>query len=134
MSLDEVSLRALAEEFLSAWNSQDVDKVLACYTEDLIYRDPNTRGEVRGREAMRRYLTKLFNRWQMTWSLREAYPLEGQEGVAILWSASFRRADSEPTTHSDGMDLVLLRGGRIERNDVYFDRLSLMTAAGPEVM
>ena len=34
----------LAENVLSAWNTQDVEKVISCYTEDCIYQDPNTLG------------------------------------------------------------------------------------------
>jgi nuclear transport factor 2 (NTF2) superfamily protein len=52
----------LAERLLEAWNSQDVDQVLDCYTADVRYRDPNTRGFVEGGEQLRRYLTKLFDR------------------------------------------------------------------------
>ncbi len=36
------------------------------YTDDCVYRDPNTRGAVSGREALARYLTKLFRQWNMT--------------------------------------------------------------------
>ena len=121
MPSHDESLRGIAERFLAAWNSQDVDSVLARYTEELAYRDPNTTGGVRGREAMRRYLTKLFAGWTMHWSLREVYPLLGGNGAAVLWHASFRRGDSE-TIEADGMDLVLMQGEHIARNDVYFDR------------
>jgi len=37
---------SLVTDFLGAWNSQDVERVLDCYTDDVRYRDPNTRGEV----------------------------------------------------------------------------------------
>ena len=127
MSLDSRALQTIAERFLGAWNSQDVDAVLACYTEDVVYRDPNTRGDVRGREAMRHYLRKLFGTWTMHWSMREAYLLQGGDGAALLWSASFRKGDS-PIVEADGMDLVVMRGHEIARNEVYFDR-SVLSAA-----
>lgn len=125
MKQDEAEVRKLADRFLGAWNVQRVDKVLACYTEDLVYRDPNTRGSVNGREAMGRYLTKLFSKWTMHWSLREAFPLAGVEGAAVLWRASLRAASGSTTVETDGMDLVLLRDGLICRNEVYFDRAGL---------
>lgn len=34
----------LVADFLAAWNSQDVERLLDCYTHDVRYRDPNTRG------------------------------------------------------------------------------------------
>ena len=45
-----------AEKFLAAWNSQDVNSVLNCYTEDCIYLDPNTQGSVNGHDSLRKYL------------------------------------------------------------------------------
>lgn len=115
----------LANKFLGAWNVQDVEQVLACYTPDVLYRDPNTRGQVSGAEALRRYLNKLFNAWEMHWSLRELYPLAGTDGGAILWHATLNKAGGAKTVEVDGMDLVLLEGGLIKRNDVYFDRAAL---------
>lgn len=121
----------LVTQFLDAWNSQDVERVLDCYTDDVHYRDPNTRGDVVGREALRHYLTKLFAEWQMTWAARETYDLATAEGVALLWRATFRRpgADATTTITIDGMDLAVLRGERVARNDVYFDR-ALLGALG----
>jgi len=120
--MDEAQLETLSQRFLSAWNAQDVERVVACYTEDMLYRDPNTRGAVRGHDAMRRYLTKLFAAWRMSWSEREAYLLDGGQGCAFLWRASFRRAGGTETVEAEGMDLVLVEGERISRNEVYFDR------------
>jgi len=110
---------------IAAWNSQDVEAVLDSYTEGLVYRDPNTRGEVKGRENMRRYLRKLFASWNMHWSLREVFRLVYVEGSAALWHASFRRGPGDETVEVNGMDLVLLEGERISRNEVYFDRALL---------
>jgi ketosteroid isomerase-like protein len=112
----------LARELLSAWNSQDVDQVVARYTEDVVYLDPNTRGEVKGAEALRKYLRKLFSGWRMTWELKDAYLFEGHDGCAAMWHTSLRRADGERTVEIDGMDLVIMEGDLVKRNEVYFDR------------
>lgn len=128
MELDRT--RALAEEVLAAWTSQDVARVLACYTPDLVYSDPNTQGPVRGRAAMARYLERLFAAWSMTWTLREARPLEGGAGASVLWRGTFCRASGGDTATIDGMDLVVLEGDLIARNDVVFDR-SLLPAGAP---
>jgi ketosteroid isomerase-like protein len=120
--MDENRLSTLARGFIDAWNSQDVETVLAVYTEDVSYSDPNTHGPVQGAAALRRYLRKLFGEWRMHWSIREILPLSSQDGAAVLWRAGFQRSDGGPRVEADGMDLVLLRGGRIARNEVYFDR------------
>lgn len=128
--MNRAHLDGLIAKFLDAWTAQEVERVLDCYTEDLRYRDPNTRGEVEGRPAMRRYLTKLFAAWQMTWARREVFVLEDAPGVAFLWRATFRRPGGEKIVQADGMDLAILRGDRLVRNEVYFDRAVLAPLAG----
>ncbi|MFQ5457358.1 MAG: nuclear transport factor 2 family protein [Myxococcota bacterium] len=124
-SLNETRMLALAEGTLADWNTQDPDRVLGRYMPDLIYRDPNTRGEVKGAEAMKRYLTELFGAWKMHWALREAHLFEDRNGCAVLWHATFQKPDGEQTVEIDGMDLVLMTGDRIRRNEVWFDRAAL---------
>jgi ketosteroid isomerase-like protein len=128
--MDKKQLIALSEKILEAWNTQDVESVAGCYTADVIYRDPNTRGNVNGGDAMRRYLKKLFGVWKMHWALREVYPFSDTEGGAFLWHASIAKAGGEKAIEVDGMDLVLLENGLIKRNDVYFDRAVLAPLMG----
>lgn len=126
MGVDE--FKRLTEAVLSAWNSQDVESVVSCYTEDCVYLDPNTRGPVEGRDAFRRYLSKLFQRWQMHWSLREFFPFEDGNGGAFLWHARLTPASGGRTAEIDGMDLVMLRGEQLSRNEVYFDRTAVFSS------
>lgn len=128
--MDPNERERLITNFLDAWNAQDVERVVECYTEDVRYRDPNTRGYVEGRDALRRYLRKLFAAWQMTWHRREAFDLAGEEGVAFLWRATFRRSAEGPMVEADGMDLAVLRGSKLARNEVYFDRAVLAPLVG----
>lgn len=123
MDIDE--LHAISEPLIEAWNDQEVERVVACYTDDLIYVDPNTRGPVEGPDALGRYLTKLFSRWQMHWSVKETFPLADTDGAAGLWRASFRLPGGRESVEVEGMDLVLIEGGRVKRNEVYFDRAAL---------
>jgi uncharacterized protein (TIGR02246 family) len=120
--MNETRMYELAEGLLDAWNSQDADQVLARYTEDVVYVDPNTRGEVKGAEAMRKYLGKLFTGWKMTWELKEAYLFKDHSGCAAMWHASLCPADGEQAVELDGMDLVIVEGDLVKRNEVYFDR------------
>lgn len=128
--MNRLQLTAFSEMLLSAWNSQDVERVVACYTDDLVYRDPNTRGEVRGADSFRRYLKKLFASWTMHWTFREGFPLDGREGAAVLWHATFSRSGGGQTVEADGMDLVLMRDDRVLCNEVYFDRAVLAPLLG----
>lgn len=123
--MDQARAVEVAERLLTAWNTQDVEMIVACYTPDCSYVDPNTRGVVEGEESMRRYLRKLFERWEMSWSLREAFPLRDREGAAVLWRATLRPAGGARGVEVDGMDLAIVEGDRLSRNEVYFDRAVL---------
>ena len=124
MDIDE--MLELARNCLDAWNTQDVDRVASCYTDDVVYADPNTRGVINGSDHFRRYLGKLFEAWEMTWALKEGFLFEGGNGCAMLWHATIARPGGSKVLEFDGMDLVLVRGRLIERNEVYFDRIALM--------
>ena len=118
-------LRRQSDEFLDAWNRHDVEDVVASYTDPLVYRDPNTRGAIESHDALRRYLAKLFDRWEMSWSTGEVFPFDGADGAAITWHASFRLRSGGGRVEVDGIDIVLLRDGKIVRDEVFFDRAVL---------
>jgi hypothetical protein len=63
----------------------------------------------------------------MHWSLREFFPFaDGSGGGAFLWDAQLTPAAGGKTMDISGMDLVLLRGERRSRNEVYLDRMALV--------
>ena len=124
--MDETMMREMAVSVLEAWNTQDVDTVANCYTEDVSYLDPNTRGYVSGREDLKRYLGKLFAAWRMTWAFKDGFLFKGGDGCAVLWHATIRKHDGEKVLEFDGMDLVLMRDDKVARNEVYFDRTALI--------
>ncbi len=118
-------LEVVAARVLEAWNTQDVEQVVGCYTDDLVYLDPNLDEPIRGRDAMRRYLTRLFDGWRMTWRAREILPLGEEDGAAVRWDATLRSAAGGETVEATGLDLVILEGDRVARNEVFFDRAVL---------
>jgi hypothetical protein len=63
----------------------------------------------------------------MHWTPRQIFPLAGTAGVAALWQATLRPVDSDTTLEVEGIDLVVLEGGLLKRNEVYFDRAALLS-------
>ncbi len=121
-----LEINQFVEKFLGAWNSSEVDKVAACYSEDLIYKDPNTNGAVTDQKSFKRYLTKLLGNWDMTWSSKEAFEFTEGGGWAFLWRAEIKKPGANTGVTIDGMDLVVIKDGLISRNEVYFDRSALL--------
>ncbi len=97
---------------------------MSFYTEDAVYLDPVVPGGIRGRDALLAYFRRLLAKnpsW--VWTQREAVPM--QDGFVNLWHAVIPVGDGEK--HCDGVCLVFLRGDRIYRNEVYFDRTGVFT-------
>lgn len=129
--MDIAELKKVEGPLVAAWNDHDVEAVVACYSDNLVYVDPNTRGPVEGADAMRRYLTKLFDRWEMHWTIKQIFPLADVDGSAALWRASLMARATGKTAEVDGMDLVLIEDGKVKRNEVYYDRALLAPLVAP---
>ncbi|KZS79737.1 hypothetical protein A4G30_03315 [Mycobacterium kansasii] len=112
-----------SEAFLGAWNRHDVEEVVAWYTEPFVYRDPNIgAAAIESRDALRRYLSKLFDLWEMTWSVREVFVFDGADGAAVTWDATFRLRARHTRLEIHGVDIVFLRDGKVVHDEVFFDR------------
>ena len=125
MNVSIGDIEALTARVIGAWNRQEVEAVVGCYTEDCLYRDPNTRGAIEGRAALRKYLGRLFEAWRMEWTVKEVHPFADGTGAAALWRADLAPASGGDKKRIHGMDLVIVRGGLVHRNEVYFDRTAL---------
>jgi hypothetical protein len=51
-------------------------------------------------------------------------------GRGFLWHATFSRQGGSELIEADGMDLALLEGDLLARNEVYFDRAVLALLMG----
>ena len=124
--MNNSELTSFINNWLEAWTIQDIEKLLAFYSEDMKYLDPNTRGLIEGREAFRNYLGKLFAAWpKMSWHAKVIFTHADGVGYTVTWRAEITKPDGQ-ILKLDGMDLVFIEDGKITRNEVYFDRSSLM--------
>ena len=115
--------RAFADRWLPAWTGNDPERLLAFYTEDAQYLDPAVPNGLRGHDAIGAYFRRLLARYpDWIWTQREAVPMAG--GFVNLWRAEIPAAGGRVDV-VDGVCLVFLRGERICRNEVYFDRVTL---------
>jgi hypothetical protein len=83
--LSEEIARNLARDWIDAWNSHDLDRIMAHYAQDIVLISPiaakllnDPAGTVRGRQALRVYFQKGL----------EAYPQLRFELIEVMWGLS----------------------------------------------
>ena len=122
--LSTTEARAFAERWLPAWTGNDPELLVSFYAEDAFYSDPAVPQGVQGKAALLAYFRKLlaYNpAW--VWTQIEGIPMEG--GFLNKWLARIPVRDK--TLEIVGVCLVQLNcAGKIERNEVYFDRTELL--------
>ncbi len=119
------SAREFASRWLPAWTGNDPELLVSFYTDDAFYLDGGVPDGVQGRSALLAYFrTLLGHNPEWVWTQREAVPMEG--GFVNLWHAVIPVGDV--VVECDGVCLVFMRGDRICRNEVYFDRAPLLAA------
>lgn len=119
-------LEQFCDDWLTAWTGNQPEKLLSFYTDGAFYRDPHLKGGGVGKEVLRPYFTKLLKynpNW--VWRRQQLWPVEN--GFVLKWQANIPLPSGE-TLVEQGMDHVELRDGKIDRNEVYFDRSAWMEA------
>ncbi|MBI5527579.1 MAG: nuclear transport factor 2 family protein [Deltaproteobacteria bacterium] len=101
------------------------EELIEAYAQDVYYRDPAKPEGVRGKAALLEYFRKLLKTFpEWVWTAEEVFPIEG--GFVLRWKA--RIPVGSMIVQENGMDLVLVEGGLVTRNEVYFDRAALLAA------
>jgi len=106
--------------WLEAWTDKDVDRLVAFYADDCVYKDPQTAAGLTGQAALRQYLTGLFAATPpMTYTPDETWPIPG--GFCGRWYCEIAEGGSGGRLR--GFDLVILDGDRIALNEVYVHQM-----------
>ena len=106
--------------WLKAWTDKDVDALCAFYSDDCVYKDPQTAAGLKGQAQLRAYLTGLFAATpRMIYEAEEVWPIPG--GFCGRWYCQIGEGDGAARIR--GFDLVLMDGDRIGHNEVYVHQL-----------
>ena len=120
----EPMVSSVVREFETAFNRQDVDALVRCFTEGATYVD-NFFGPHTGPAALRAMFERMFRegkgyRWEMT------QIVESAERAAAEWTFGYTVTDAVPRSAGRaigfrGMSIFALQGGRIAQYREYFD-------------
>ncbi|SFI65186.1 YybH family protein [Albimonas pacifica] len=86
--MDLEAARAFAEDWEAAWNSHDLDRILAHYAPDVVFRSRKAAalvgsGEVRGLEALRAYWgAALARQPDLAFTVTQVYAGHGMLAIA----------------------------------------------------
>ena len=140
-------VRDFTPRWLEAWNSHEVDRLLALMTEDIDYRDDSWPKPMHGHADVREFLEAIWRATpDMTFEvLAGPYVIPGEPRAAFHWrgwgthTGLLDPPGFAPTGRRwelDGVDLHEYRDGRVSKLRIVFDMLSasrqlgLMPAAG----
>ena len=111
--------------WLPAWTGNRPEELIKFYAGDAFYSDPARRGGMHGHSEILPYFKRLLAanpNW--VWELVEAIPTE--KGFTGKWKATIPAGTK--TVVEYGVDIVEISGGKVTRNEVYFDRVALLEA------
>ena len=114
-----------SSKWLPAWTGNRPEELVKFYAQDAFYSDPVRREGMRGHNEILPYFKRLLAAnpdW--VWELVEAFPTE--KGFTGKWKATIPVGNKIITEY--GVDIVEISGGKVTRNEVYFDRTALLDA------
>ena len=135
----EAALREAIERYNEAWNTHDLDAIVAMHAPDMVFAN-HTAGESATGEEVRAHIGAIFATWpDIEFATRRLYVREGlvvQEWTAAATHAkTMRRGElsAEPTGRRvewDGIDSIPFENGLVKRKDVYSDSVSILRQVG----
>jgi len=123
-----------------AWNSHDVEAILAMHTEDSVFENHTSGGKGVGKPAIRAILEGVFATFpDIRFDARRTYVRDGV--VTQEWTATGTLAipftkgavtvqPSGKRVSWNGVDVIPFEGNLVARKDVYVDSMSFLRALG----
>ena len=124
--------KRVIEQLFAAWNSDDPDKVVASFTEDIVYEDVAASHISRGRAEVRKWVAGAF-------ADIENFKLEvvsssfhnGRGVVEWVWSGTDKGLLKTGKNFSvRGVSVIEVRGGKISRYKEFYDFATVMRQLG----
>jgi steroid delta-isomerase-like uncharacterized protein len=124
---------SIVKAFEDAFNRQDVDGLVTCFTADATYRD-TFYGEHAGTEGLRAMFRRMFREGrEYTWTMDAI--VESPARAAAEWTFTYVVTDAVPRSSGRkirfrGMSLFELAGGKVAAYREYFDKGAALLQLG----
>jgi uncharacterized protein (TIGR02246 family) len=118
----------LAEAYRDAWVGHDLDGLLRLVTPDIVFHNYTAGERVEGAERFREHVAQIQARWPDTRFTERRIHL-GEDFATIEWTATATRPDGR-RIEWDGVDVIVLRDGRVCGNYVYSSSHAARTIDG----
>jgi steroid delta-isomerase-like uncharacterized protein len=137
---NEHPLDKVIANYGAAWNSHDVEAILAMHTDDSVFENHTSGGKAVGKAAIREILKGVFTTFpDIRFDARRTYVRDGvvtQEWTATGTLATPYKQGSatvQPTGRKiswNGIDVIPFEGSLVARKDVYVDSMTFLRALG----
>jgi steroid delta-isomerase-like uncharacterized protein len=136
----EHPLEKVIAAYGAAWNSHNVEAILAMHTEESVFENHTSGGKAVGKDAIREILKGIFSTFpDIRFDARRTYVRDGL--VTQEWTATgtlaipYTRGSTtvQPTgklVSWNGVDVIPFDGNLVARKDVYVDSLGFLRALG----
>jgi SnoaL-like protein len=122
--MNKQELIAFVDDWLSSWTGNRPDDLLEFYTDNVFYLDPSNQDGIKGKEKLRVYFTKLLSK-NANWKWRVVEIMPTEKGFVLKWEAIIPVLDKAFLIY--GVDIVEMKGDKISRDEIYFDRYNWQT-------
>ena len=113
----QAALEETIERYNDAWNSHDVDAIVALHAPGMVFEN-HTAGERAEGDDVREHVATIFANWpDLTFRSRRLYARDGL--VVSEWTATATRQETGERLEWDGIDVFPFEDGLIVRKDVY---------------
>ena len=138
MSAETQALERLLEQWGAAWSSSNVEKLLALFTDDVVYEDVTLGAVNHGRDALRDFATAVFAAFDdLKFELKSrVVASDGKSGV-MEWTCRGRQTKDLPGLPATnkpfevrGATVVEFADGKISRDSDYWDLATYMKQVG----
>ena len=133
-------LEAVIAAYNQAWNSHDVEAIVAMHTDDSVFENHTSGGKAVGKDVIREIVKGVFAVFpDIRFDSRRTYVRNGL--VTQEWTASGTLAvpytrgsiTVQPSGKSiswNGVDVIPFNGSLLARKDVYVDSIGFLRALG----